>query len=364
MTPYFEPAAVQELRQSCSQSESRGQLIPELLQVLYEKKWLKLFLPQAWGGLALGLPEALRLEEALAMVDGSLGWTVTLCGGANFFAGYIEPNLAKPIFTATKVCWGGSGAATGIARRTSGGYRISGHWKYATGAPHLTHFTINCQLEENGNLLLDDRGRPRIRSFYIDQDLVEIHPDWSAMGLVATAGHSFSIRDLELSADHSFQIDPAQARLADPVYHYPFLPLAETTLAVNTLGMTRHFFEQLQDYLTHQPTEATDRRSRRLENRLEQARQKTETHRSQFYEAAEKSWDFVAKGRPIPDSLLRDISLISRNLVRICRRQVTTLYPFVGVAASRTDTLMNRIFRDLFTASQHRLLQEPQRQEP
>lgn len=363
MTPYFEPATLQQLRQCCSQSESRGRLTPELLQHIYDQKWLKLFLPETWGGLALGLPDALRLEEALAMVDGSLGWTVTLCGGANFFAGYIEPKLAASLFPAAAVCWGGSGAATGIARRTGDGYRISGHWKYATGAPHLTHFTVNCQLEENGHRLLDDRGRPRILSFYIDRDLVEIHPDWSAMGLIATAGHSFSIRDQELRADQGFHIDPAQARLADPVYRYPFMPLAETTLAVNTLGMTRHFFEQFQGYLERPPTDVTDQRSSRLENRLEQARQKTDSHRSRFYEAAEQSWDFVVTGRPIPETLLRDIGLISRNLVRICRRQVTTLYPFLGVAASRTDTLLNRIFRDLFTASQHRLLQEPPRRD-
>ncbi|MCH5682919.1 hypothetical protein LWM68_00665 [Niabella sp. W65] len=42
---------------------------------------------------------------------------------------------------------------------------VNGFWRYATGAPHLTHFTANCTIEEDGRPLLNEDNRPVVRSF-------------------------------------------------------------------------------------------------------------------------------------------------------------------------------------------------------
>src|SRR5690606_14262993 len=114
------------------------------------------------------LPQAVRLEEALAWADGSLGWTLTLCAGANWFAGFLDSGLAKEIFADKKVCLAGSGAATGTAEVIPEGYLLHGKWRYATGAPHATMITANCVITEDGKPLLNIDGSPVIKAFVVD----------------------------------------------------------------------------------------------------------------------------------------------------------------------------------------------------
>ncbi len=90
-------ALTDEIIHLSAEAEGLGVLHPRQLSLIYEYKWFKLFVPRSQGGLELSLPEGLRLEEGLAWADGSLGWTVTLCGGANWFIGFIPPESAAAL---------------------------------------------------------------------------------------------------------------------------------------------------------------------------------------------------------------------------------------------------------------------------
>src|SRR5690606_20950813 len=171
--------------------------------------------------------------------DGSLGWTVTLCAGANLFVGYLDRDTAAPIFGDRKVCFGGSGQAAGTAIVKDGGYEVTGRWGYATGAPHNTHFTANCVIEQHGKPVMDHAGQPVVKSFFFDRKDVRVITDWNTFGLRATASHSFEITKCQVPENRSFLISPDQATWDLPTYRYPFIALAQTTLAVNTLGMAR-----------------------------------------------------------------------------------------------------------------------------
>ena len=127
----------------------------------------------------MSLPEALRLEEYLARIDGSLGWTVTLCAGANMFAGFIDPRKAKDIWQDREICFGGSGKIAGRAEVKEDHYLLTGMWNYATGAPHLTYFTLNAPLMKDGNPLLDARqGHGRVvNNFRVDSQSGVFRPN-------------------------------------------------------------------------------------------------------------------------------------------------------------------------------------------
>lgn len=122
----------ENLRSYSRRAEEEGRLTAEQLAIVYDRKWFKLFVPKKYGGLELTVPEGVRLEEKLAQVDGSLGWTVTLCGGANLFVGYIDQSIANSIFIDPRVCFGGSGQASGKAIVQNDGYEVTGKWQYAT----------------------------------------------------------------------------------------------------------------------------------------------------------------------------------------------------------------------------------------
>src|SRR5882762_133102 len=95
---YISPKLVKAIRDLAGEAEQLKQLHPLQLAIIYEQKWFQLFVPKAYHGLELNLPEALQLEEALAWTDGAVGWNVTLCAGAGWFIGFLDPGLASDIF--------------------------------------------------------------------------------------------------------------------------------------------------------------------------------------------------------------------------------------------------------------------------
>lgn len=329
------PQLVERLRGLSASAEVQGELTATLLDIIHDYRWFKLFVPRSLGGLELSLPEGVRLEEELARIDGSLGWTVTLCGGANLFVGYIDRSIGQTVFADRAVCLGGSGQASGTAVVENGGYRVSGKWRYATGAPHLTHFTANCVIE----------GTSLTQSFFFPKADVRIIRDWNAFGLRATASHSFEVDKLWVDKTHTFSIIPQAATWDHPIYQYPFLPLAEVTLAVNTLGMARHFLEC---------AAATD--TARLLGSVEAAEKEIQKTRGLFYDVLDASWDELIRTGTVSPARATAISEWSRALVEVSREQVVAIYPRLGLIAADASSTVNRIWRDLFTASQHSLL--------
>ena len=340
------PEIASRLQTQAAQAEANGHLTNGQLEIIYNHRWFKLFVPRCYGGLELTILEGLRVEEELARIDGSLGWTVTLCAGANLFVGYIQPSAAQTVFSDPQVCLGGSGQASGRAVMDNGGYRVSGKWHYATGAPHLTHFTANCLLEQsNGELLLDAEGKPVVRSFFFQKEEVRVVENWPAFGLKATASHSFELDEVWVDASRTFVIAPEQVTLSQPIYRYPFLQFAEATLAANTLGMARHFVACAQELLNDSVSE----RESRVGDRLAEAR-------VSFYQAVNASWEELVAAGQVSSTGLQAVSDQSRALAHLCREEVMRLYPHAGLAAADASTEINRVWRDLFTGSQHSLL--------
>lgn len=338
------PEAVEMIRDTAAAAEAANQLHPAQLDLIIRNNWFNLFVPKASGGLELSLPEALQLEEAMAWVDGSFGWTVTLCSGANFFIGFLDPAIATELFSRPRVCFAGSGAATGTAELQEDGYHIAGHWKYATGAPHATIFTCVCNLKENGELLKDGNGDPATAAFWLYPSEVKLQHDWNMMGMRATASLSFEAGPLVVPTSRRFTIDPAYAILPQPVFRYPFLQFAEATLCVNFSGMAMRFFEL---YSLH--AKEPDKQAIKWQQELLEAR-------DIFYEKVEKSWNSLNERSHIADALLTEISTRSRDLYSVCVKLMQALYPAMGMAAAESNTEANRIWRNFFTASQHKLL--------
>ena len=119
------------IARAAAAAEARGFLHPVQQALMHQRGWLRMLAPRASGGAELPLPQVVRLEEAVAAVDGSMGWTLTLCAGAGWFAGFLPPQLARAIMATPRVCLGGSGAPTGHAEREGDGYRITGSWDWS-----------------------------------------------------------------------------------------------------------------------------------------------------------------------------------------------------------------------------------------
>jgi len=137
----FIPHEITDMIRSYSfEAEKSGCLCNEQLLLIYEQRWFNLYVPAQFGGLELSLPDGLKIEEALAWADGSTGWVVTLCSGANWFIGFLDAEITKKIFCNGKVCFAGSGKPSGAASITNYGFEITGSWNYYSLMAGLIHF--------------------------------------------------------------------------------------------------------------------------------------------------------------------------------------------------------------------------------
>jgi indole-3-acetate monooxygenase len=301
-------------------ADASGAIDTGALELIHRRGWLRLLAPREAGGGEAALPQFVRFLESLAQVDGSVAWFVTLCSGAGWFAGFLPRELARVVMRTPDVCVAGSGAVGGEAVRERDGWRIRGTWAHATGAPHATHFTMNAT------------AQGRARSFVVPAREVEVEDTWRSIGLRATASHAFRVADAWVPADHAFDIDPAKATHDGPLYRFPFASLAYVTLAANVGGMARHFVALAsKDIDTAGHDSARDR----------------------CFALLDDAWSKVERGETIDEEALRAASLAWADAAR---QMVDRLYPHCGLAAADPRMPINRVWRDLHTATQHALL--------
>ena len=352
---HLKPEWVNIIRAAVPAAEKAGMLQPEQLALVHEQGWFKFLVPAIYSGLELNLPDQVHLEESLAWANGSLGWVVTLCAGAGWFGGFLSPAVAPRIFADPQLCLAGSGAATGTATITDGGYLISGRWKYASGVHHATHLTANCVIKKGDEPVLNDDGSPMILPFILDRKDVTLISAWKFMGMMGTGSDAYEVRDLFVAGNRCFKIDPDSAVIAAPLYQYPFMQLAEATLAANISGMAVHFTDLCATIFDEKPENkylTTNRRAvikqlhEKLTGRLNAAR-------LEFYSTVDASWQGALMGKA---TQLQEIGQSSRKLARAARECVDELFPYCGLQAANPETELNQVWRDLHTASQHSLL--------
>ncbi|MFN8114810.1 MAG: hypothetical protein U0W65_01770 [Bacteroidia bacterium] len=291
----------------------------EIMQLVHRKKWLLIWVSKEFNGLDASFSKGLKLLYHLAKTDGSLGWFVTLCSGANYFSKNLKPNIAKEIFSTKHVCLGGSGMVTGTAKAIDkNNFILNGTWKYATGAPHLTHFTLNANVDNE------------IVSFVVPKDKVTIIPDWQSMGMRATNTFSFQLKDVVVSKKYSFRYN--KFYIQDNSSGIPFTVFADLTLLVNYIGMAHHFAECVSD---------------------KQMQEFCESILKQTMTIAKEIENTITNKKALSTERMLQIHSFGEDAVTDLCNYFIGAYTKAGVEASKTSSPINQIFRDFFTATQH-----------
>ena len=352
--PLILSAAQQQILQSqAAEADALGALQPAALALIHRSGWLKMLAPAEVGGGERPLPEVVRLEEALAHADGSCGWAVTLCAGAAWFSGFWPPAVAREILATPQLCLAGSGAPSGRAEREGQGWRISGQWRHASGSQMATHYTFNAQLFEHGQPLRDAQGQPRVCAFVVPAAQVQLDPQsWHSIGLRASTSCAFALEQPWVPEAQAFVIDPAQAQHHGPLHRFAFDALAWVTLSACLLGMARHFMA-LAEPLCARPLPHLGGPSAHLQALHAQHSQAVAAARETFYATLDEAWQHVCEGHTLSAAQSAQLRACALAVVQQAREAVDALYPGCGLQAADPRQTINRVWRDLHTASQH-----------
>lgn len=315
-------------------------LADDVVAWMIEQKMFKLFVPRALGGVELSLSEAVRIYDALAAIDGSLGWQAQIGAGGGYFVPDFQPEISRQLFGAPEAVVAGSGYPAGIARPVPGGYMVSGRWRYASGAQYATVITANALVEEG--------GAQRIQALAFEPKQVKMIRDWDAFGMQRTSSWSFVVDEAFVPQERAFLIGQ---RVWDPgysVYYLPFDLFAVASISAVAIGVARSFFTA-----AFQPDPVTGSSvGGRGAEVLQSAQVEVERFRQLMFTTIAQLEAAQAAGS-LDENQCSHFTWMLQHAVHSVRDLVLKAMPHLGIRATRPSDPTNRIIRDLLTACQH-----------
>jgi alkylation response protein AidB-like acyl-CoA dehydrogenase len=340
------------------EAERQARLPQAIAGPLLREGFFRLWIPAANGGLELPLGDALRIYEAAAAVDGSLGWAVMIGAGGGMFAAWLPVAGAQELFSPPLALVAGSGAASGFAERVPGGYRVRGAWRFASGAHYASVFTAACVVTVGGQPVLDAAGKPLVRAMSIAPADVRILETWDATGMRGTGSHDFEVHAALVPEHHSFSVMTDAPRETGPLYQLPFAVLTELPVSAVGLGIARHALQEFQGSLPTQKSGGAG--SAAIATRFAQAHATLELAAAAVAGVAEEAWRTVAQGGQLEERQLARITAICCVSQEQLRQALGALASVAGMLAIDRRSGFSRAWRDLQTLGAHGSL-APQR---
>lgn len=343
---------IQFIRNEVLNMEQEKDVSNNLMDFMYEHQLFKLIVPSCFGGKMLDLPEAIRAFQSAAEVDGDFGWLVTIGSGGGMFVNNFSEQAAKRFFTPKEALIAGSGFPAGSAKKVEGGYNITGEWKYCSGSTHASIFTVTCYINEN-------REKPTIQSFILTREQVEVVKDWQAFGLKGTTSHSIRVNNQFVPENRVFSIMETKNQHGQAIHDFPFILFAEASFAAIVFGIGKHFLTEVRQIL-HKNRQTWSKgnvdRHAFLLNKLEKEEKRFDKAEQAFHHAVAQAWENHITDKEIPHKVKTHFTLTCKQGATTVKTCANQLFPFIGMEAVMEHSSLNKIWRDLHTASQHAML--------
>jgi alkylation response protein AidB-like acyl-CoA dehydrogenase len=224
--------------------EAARRMPADVLDELKRAGCFRMFMPRSHGGVGADAPATLRMFEALARADGSVGWTVMIGAGAwcdlaslprATFDAIFGPERARP---SSDVIVAGAFNPGGTLTPVDGGYRVNGRWGFASGCEHADWIYGNC-IEG----IVD--GVPQLRVAVLRPEDVVIEDTWYTSGMRGTGSQHFRCEDVFVPADQTFIPLSDDACIDDPAVRIPLPSLFSLAIASVATGIAQGALDEI-----------------------------------------------------------------------------------------------------------------------
>ena len=345
---------IRDMRQEL---DATRHLPASLARKMADAKLFQLHVPRSIGGPELPPLTAFRIVEELSKVDGSVGWCAMIAGAISVSTGWLAPDVARKLFgQPPDVRLAGSIRPEGRAYPVEGGYRVQGHWNFASGIHHANWLMCTCQVMHGDSLRLTSAGAPDIRSLLVPAESVTIKDTWSVVGMCGTGSHDFIVDDVFVP--HTQDVTRTKpSHEPGPLYD---LRLAQvntwTSTAANALGIARGAMDAFVDLATSTGSTMSTAllRDRSLvQTRVAEAEAILSAARAYVLTAVQTAWDAVCHGVPDPMPDIIRARLAIAHSIHEAVRAVDIVFHAAGTNAVYRKHPLERYFRDIHVAVQH-----------
>lgn len=348
------------IRESSETIDRERRLPAKLVRVLAEAGFFRMLTPRRYGGLEVDILTAVRVFEAVSVIDGSVGWCLMIGNGGGL-AGNLTPQAASEIFAQDPLSIAsGAIVPAGKAIPTPGGFLVSGRWSFASGCLHSTWLGNGCVVYEGEQPRLRAEGMPEIRIVFLPISDCEVIDTWSVSGLRGTGSHDVAVRNVFVPESRTFQFPPATPpTLAGPLYTFPVRSLIAASVAAVPLGIARAAIDALVELAqTKTPFGSRGALRDRVAVRVQvaEAEALVVSARSLLYAAMQEAWSAVCAGERVSLHQRAQIQIAAVNASLSAVRAVDLMYNAGGTSSIYMGNTLDRAFRDVHVAAQHFML--------
>jgi len=194
------------------------QLPPALAEAFHRHDVYRLILPRDLGGGDVDPLDYLDLVEKVARVDGSTAWNLAIGAGSGLYVGYLPVERSRPMVADASSCIAGAYAPFGRGEIVEGGYRVSGHWGWASGVAQARWMVFGFRV-----VVQDGTGEkpPEIRQALAPREAFRVLDTWHVNGMRGTGSTEYEVNDLFVPSDMTFRVFLDEPKHRAPVFRLP-----------------------------------------------------------------------------------------------------------------------------------------------
>lgn len=337
--------------------ERERRLPTGLFERLRDLGFFSLFLPRRYGGLELSLVDYVRVVEAVSRLDASVGWCVTIGGGAPaWLAAFLPEAVARRIFVEDRSLVAGFLGPIGRAVPAPGGYRVSGRWPFGSGIVHSTWIATGCTVMDGDAPRRGPDGAPETCILFLPTAEVEVIDTWHVGGLRGTGSHDYQVDNVFVPASHAVSPGRDDPAVLGALYSLPRHTVFGTTIAAVPLGIARAALDAVRDMAAGKTSLASGAALRDravVQAAIGRAEAQLRSARAFMFEACGEAWSAAANGMPVGLDQRVSARLAMAQVGEAAKAAVQTAYDIGGGTSVYDSCPLQRCFRDVHTASQH-----------
>jgi indole-3-acetate monooxygenase len=333
-----------------------GRCLPrDVVSAMQRAGIFRMAMPRAWGGPELDLLAQLRAIEAVARLDGSVGWCAMIGCDGGYVSAYLDQAVARALWADLDAPTAFVAHPRGRAVPVAGGYRVSGRWPFASGCQHSTWLASGCLVLEDGAPRLAPTGQPEVRICVLPAEACAIIDTWQTTGVRGSGSHDYTVRDRFVPEEHTFPLG-APSRRPGPLYLWPMTFVLK--LSGVALGIAQHALDTLvaaaEGTATSRGTSLRDEVYAQVA--IAEAEALVGSARSYVVETVAALWEAVEAGSPPARPVRTRARLAMTHAFRTCVAAVDRCYEAGGSASLYVPSPLDRCLRDIHTINQHVLV--------
>jgi len=351
--PVAAARALQPLvREAADEAERERRLPARVAEAMAKAGLYRVGAPRAFGGDQRDPVTQISVIEAISEADGSAGWNLMI-GIESFGLLTLGFPRGAELFADPATILAGSTAAVGRAEAVDGGFRLSGHWQFASGVHNCHYFSALAAIHDGG---VPRPGEPP-RLMILPRSEIEILDTWHVGGLCGSGSHDVRIEDAFVPEENVAGFLTDMGPLADaPIARFP----RGSRLAYNKVGVALGIARaSIDDFVAIAKGKVPRFTSKTLRERplaqhaVAAAEARLRGARAFVIETVTDMWETVVAGEKPTDEQRAMLQIACSDAVRGSAEAVDLVAEAAGTTANFLDSPLERRARDVRVIRQH-----------